>query len=550
MNAGSLAAVFSILAVTGQNAVADSVDESIRKELAHTIRGGDSYENCWSRRSLWFIYPPVIGFHTRPDATSYTASVKADSGIIRTIVSTNAAVSLLDVWPEIPKGYVTVECLARDRSGHLTGEPELRVFWKAAAFSQKERSSGLPSYAEASRKIYDYLFMRPSVRYMIEHGCPDPSDPMNAYPSKMLGAEISAMVRYAALDPAKRETALDFARKAADWLISASEKRNAPLAFFPPTYHGTNLTAKVNEGLVMLHYPAFVGRSFLNLHGAIHERRYLEQARGIAATYLKLQGDDGTWPLKMEMKTGRNVAANRLVPSSVIAFLVELAGQTGDAAVKSSADRAIGYLRNGPMRDWNWEGQYEDVPPADMRYDNLTPHFAASLAMALLKEDGMNAEYRTFARDVARFCEDQFVCWERPFDNGRSFNVEHFQRPGDQLNGGRWTHYVKFANWHVPCGLEQYHFYVPIDSATAKIIDLWLTLYRIEGNQLDLLKARTLGDSIVSMMKPGGRLPTSWQTEDGGDPSYDWPNCMYYTAGTLARLAELETETSLSKRSK
>ena len=88
--------------------------------------------------------------------------------------------------------------------------------------------------------------------------------------------------------PAKRATALDFARKAADWLISASEKKDAPLAFFPPTYHGTNMTAKVNEGLVMLHYPALVGRAFLDLHGAIHKRRYLEQARGIVSTYLKL----------------------------------------------------------------------------------------------------------------------------------------------------------------------------------------------------------------------------------------------------------------------
>ena len=547
MKAGSFAVVVSVLAATGLFAVAD---ESIRNELAHTIRGGNSYENCWSRRSLWFIYPPVIGFHAQPGAASYTVSVKDDAGAIRTIVSTNAAVSLLDAWAEIPKGYVTVECLAKDGGGRPAGEPERRVFWKAAPFSPRERPSDLPSYAVASRKIYDYLFKRPSMRHMIEHGCPDPSDPMNAYPSKMLGAEISAMVRYAALNPAKRETALDFARKAADWLISASEKKDAPLAFFPPTYHGTNLTAKVNKGLVMLHYPALVGRAFLALHGAIREGRYLEQARGIAATYLKLQGDDGTWPLKMELKTGRNVAANRLVPTSVIVFLVELAGETGDAAVKTSADHAIGYLRNGPMHDWNWEGQYEDVPPVDMRYDNLTPHFAASLAMALLKEDSMNTGHRTFARDVARFCEDQFVCWERPFDNGRRFNVEHFQRPGDQLNGGRWTHFVKFANWHVPCGLEQYHFYVPIDSATAKIIDLWLTLYRIEKNPLDLLKARTLGDSIVSMMKPDGRLPTSWQTEDGGDPSYDWPNCMYYTAGTLARLAELETEASLSKRDK
>ena len=517
------------------------LQQQIVQELAHTIRGGDSYENCWGRRSLWFMYPPVLGFHRHADAVSYAASVKDETGRARMVVSTNASVSLVGVWPELAKGYVTVDCLAKDAEGHEVGEGERRVFWKAAPFAPKARPPELPSYADASRRVHDYLFRRPSVRYMIDHGEPDMSDPMNAYPSKMLGAEISAMTRIAALDPAKRAAALDFAHKAADWIIAASEKADAPLAFFPPTYWGTNLTAKANAGLVMLHYPALVGRAFLDLSAATGETRYLDQAGRIAATYLKLQGTDGTWPLKLELKTGANRAANRLMPCSVIAFLVEYAARTGDAAVKSAADRALGYLRQGPMSDWNWEGQYEDVPPAEKRYDNLTPHFAASLAMALLKADAANAEYRAFARDVARFCEDQFVCWERPFDEGRRFKVEHFRRPGDQENGGRWTHYVQFANWYVPCGLEQYHFYVPIDSATAKIVDLWLALYRAEGKDLDLQKARALGDSIVAMVKPDGRLPTSWQTEDGGDPRYDWPNCMYYTAGTLARLAEIQT---------
>ena len=540
MTAYRLTIALAILAPTGLIVAADKPDEGIQRELSHTIRAGDSYENCWSRRSLWFVYPPVLGFHKRPSAASYEATVTDETGTVRALASTNAAVSLAEIWPEIAKGYVTVDCQAKDAGGRAAGEPERRVFWKAAPFSPRERPSDLPSYATAARKICDYLFRRPSFRYMIEHGRPDPSDPMNAYPSKMLGAEISAMTRTAALDPARRVRALDFARKAADWLIAASEKENAPCAFFPPTYYGSNLTAKVNAGFVMLHYPARVGQAFLDLYGATRERRYLDQARRIAATYLKLQGTDGTWPLKMELKTGRVAAANRLIPTSVIAFLVELAEQTGDAAVQAASERAVDYLRRGPMSDWNWEGQFEDVPPVEKRYDNLTPHFAASLAMTLLKKDGSNASYRAFARDVARFCEDQFVCWERPFDGGRRFKVEHFRRADDQLNGGRWTHYVQFANWHVPCGLEQYHYYVPIDSATAKIIDLWLALYRVEGNYLDLQKARALGDSIIAMMKPSGRLPTSWQTEDGGNPAYDWPNCMYYTAGTLARLAELD----------
>lgn len=513
---------------------------SIRTELAHTIRGGDSYANCWSRRSLWFMYPPVLGFHERKDAAAYEAHVTDAVGRVQTVVSTNAAVSLAEAWERLPNGYVTVDCQPKDTEGKSLGESECRVFWKAAAFSDAiPREPRIP-FLEASRKAYDYLFSRQSVAYLLEHGEPDPSDPLNAYPSKMLAAEISAMVRLAKIDGRRRGMALDCACKAANWLIAQSERAEAPLAYFPPTYHGTNLTARTNAGLVMLHYPAIVGKALLDLHDAIGDERYLRQAEGIAATYGKLQGEDGTWPLKMRLSTGEIVAANRLMPSAVIAFLTELLQRTGSVAAEKMADRALMFFQKGPMVDWDWEGQYEDVPPAEMKYDNMTPHFAASLAISLLRKSPSALESLTFARDVARYCEDQFVCWELPFDGGRSFNVENFARPGDQLNGGRWTHYVQFANWHAPCGLEQYHYYVPIDSAAAKIIDLWLELYRREANPLDLQKARALGTSIVAMMKPNGRIPTSWQTKDGGDSVYDWPNCMYYTAGTLSRLAEFD----------
>lgn len=526
----------------------DELRERLRLELAHTIRGGDSYANCWSRRSLWFMYPPVLGFQDRKGAVAYVADVTDAAGDVRTVVSTNATVSLAGIWTRLPKGLVTVGCQPADASGRLAGACERRVFWKAAAFSCAIPQKPKIPFAEASWKAYDYLFSRRSVSYLIEHGEPDPSDPLNAYPSKMLASEISAMVRWAKIDGQRRAAALDCARKAANWLIARSEGEGAPLACFPPTYHGTNLTARINAGLVMLHYPAVVGKSMLELHEATGDERYLRQAKGIAATYGKIQGKDGTWPLKMRLATGDVVAANRLMPSSVIAFLTELSQRTGDAAVQDMADRALGFFRRGPMVDWDWEGQYEDVPPAEMKYDNMTPHFAASLAITLLRKDRSSPENRAFARDVARFCEDQFVCWELPFDGGRRFKAADFARPGDQLNGGRWTHYVQFANWHAPCGLEQYHFYVPIDSAAAKIIDLWLELYRAEANPLDLQKARALGASIVSMMKPDGRIPTSWQEKDGGDPACDWPNCMYYTAGTLSRLAEFDE--SQDKRSR
>ena len=53
--------------------------------------------------------------------------MKGDAGEIRTIISTNADVSLLDAWAEIHKGYITLECLAKDGTGRPAGKSVVRA---------------------------------------------------------------------------------------------------------------------------------------------------------------------------------------------------------------------------------------------------------------------------------------------------------------------------------------------------------------------------------------------------------------------------------------
>ena len=55
------------------------------------------------------------------------------------------------------------------------------------------------------------------------------------------------------------------------------------------------------------------------------------------------------------------------------------------AALPPAADKAFAYIERGPMADWNWEGQFEDIRPASGRWRNLTKHPACSVAMYLLR---------------------------------------------------------------------------------------------------------------------------------------------------------------------
>ena len=67
---------------------------------------------------------------------------------------------------------------------------------------------------------------------------PDPTCLYYGYPSKGMGAVISAMATYAALSPEPQDAdkALVIARRAADFLINLTDKAPRPLAGWPPTY--------------------------------------------------------------------------------------------------------------------------------------------------------------------------------------------------------------------------------------------------------------------------------------------------------------------------
>ena len=67
-----------------------------------------------------------------------------------------------------------------------------------------------------------------------------------------------------------------------------------------------------------------------------------------------------------------------------------------------AADRAFAFVENGPLKTWNWEGQFEDVEPTE-RFVNLTKHDACSTAMYLLERFPGDASRIAQARQIAMY---------------------------------------------------------------------------------------------------------------------------------------------------
>ena len=196
--------------------------------------------------------------------------------------------------------------------------------------------------------------------------------------------------------------------------------------------------------------------------------------------------------------------ANRLVPGRYILGLFDNLVSC-DAALAQTRDRAFAYVLDGPVKTWNWDGQFEDMDPMPP-YKNLQKGCAADTAIRLFAQ-GRIAE----GCELVDWCEDQFVVWSDPIHN------------------------MDWKHWKTPTALEQYDYYTPIDASMGDMIGAFAAAYKATGNALYLEKAKALADNITRNQRPDGTIPTYFDSRKGSD----WVNCMVYVADRLEALADV-----------
>ena len=473
----------------------------------------------WNAAATQFMYAPTFAFKEVPGAAKYAFALTDEKGADHRFEADAPNAALSPVWAAVADGMCELKVVGIGKDGRELGLSGERKFRKVASFRAERYPGAAMGYAEAAKRILAYVFRRPYLEYLLQHGKPDASYPLNSYPSKMLSLQIIGMIRYAQLCPQDRERAIRIARLNADHLIARAQPADAPLAFFPPTYDGrgekgSGYVGEKYRGMHMLHYPAAVARSFFALSRETGDAKYRNFAIRIADTYVRLQGEDGTWWLKVEEKEGKPVADNRLIPTRIIPMLEETAEITGDAKYRAAAERAFAYMEKGPMTNWAWDGQFEDIVPVPP-YRNLSKYGPCDTAIYLLKRFPGDRRRLAQAREMLRFSEDQFVLWEAPHQ----------------------------PTWKTPVALEQYHCYRPIDESVAKLISTYLALYRAEGRPEDLAKAKALGDSCTRVMLADGRLRTFWNTDSTTNEHEDWVNGQVADALALEDLAAAVAET-------
>ena len=530
------AAVFAAFAVRAA-AVTDLAEEA-RDEMRRTVRpGGVGGRPFWNVNCTYFMYPPAFGFAEIPGAKQYAFTVIDDLHRVFSFRAERPTASLEPVWERLAtNGFATVRCAALDAEGREIKEVGLRRLFKKRAFEPGSYPPAARGYAEAARRICRFLEGSTAVKNFVRAGNPPRSYALYCYPAKIVSSLIQMEAYRAKALPSERAEAIRNARVFADWLIGQSAGPDAAWPHCPPTYSA----GRADSDDVMTIYPASAGLAYLKLAAAGGGEKYRAAAVAIGETYLRHQGADGTWPLKVNAKTGKLLTENRLVPSAVTEFLDALAGATGEAKWRTAASRAFAYVERTLLASWNWEGQFEDTAPS-RPYENITKHDACWTAIQLVARYPGDAAKIAEARELLRFAEDQFVFWDLP---GRRDGAAPIAR-------GLFLEDFAQESWTVPSVIEQWPGCAwPIDSSVTKLIRTYLALYRAEGRPLDLAKARALGDSMTRVQEPTGRIATFWVQPKviPGDPMgpggrypyngwVDWINCMISDIFALEELA-------------
>ena len=494
------------------------------QEYLQPIRPGYEGRNpFWNKFAKKFIYAPAFDFPEAEGAVAYKFTV-------RQAVETNAAewtftaetpkAPLSPIWNEITPGDVILTVDALDADGKAIATVGERKFLRDFPF-KGPYNDAVRDYKDAAKMAIYYIHMMPAVQSWKTSTIPDMGYDYNTYPCKIIGATIRNEVMVAREFPLLAEDAITMAKNAATFLIDMSCPADSPLAYFPPTYYLDLRFSKEdwNQGKTMTLEACAAGHAFLDLYDYTGEQMYYDRAIGIADTYLKIQREDGSYPIKVDFKTGEPVNAVSAMLHPLLNYVQRLRNQYGLTKYDIITEKGEKWMEEVAVETFNMTGQFEDVNVLGLEpYENLTNCTAAPYASYLLNKETVTEKELQNAIDLIRLSEDQFTFWDT---TPNQYGIRMIA---------------------TPCVFEQYKYQKPVDHSAHNVAMAFLDLYEVTGDKLAFAKAKALVDNMTVVQNKGnGQIPTTW---DFRTPYHDgnrsfWTNCTYAAVTALLRMDKL-----------
>lgn len=525
ITASAVACIFGWSCCNSVQDQTERLNAEAAKEYLTPIRPASEGRNpCWNKFCKKFTYAPAFDIQAVDGAKNYQFIITENDGTGEwSFISDDPRANLSPIWASIPPSKVKLTVLALDGDGNQKDTVYKRSFLRDFPFEGPYNSNVRP-YKEAAMMAALYIHNTPGVQKFKETLTPDLDLYSHfTYANKVIGGLISIESKIAEYVPELKDDALQIARNAAQFLIDQSRPECDRLEFFPPTYYGNRVASKNdwNIGRTMTMDACYAGNAFLDLFKATGDSLYYDRALKIADTFMKIQNEDGSFPIKVYFETGEPVNEAKAMLHPILNYTRRLERDYGITKYADMSGRAAKWMKEVALETFDLTGQFEDVTVEGLEpYQNLTNCTASPYASYILRGHPSATEIED-ARDLIRLSEDQFVHWNAlPNKDGI--------RP-----------------IATPCVYEQHRYQVPVDNSSCNVANAYLDLYEATGDKLAFAKAKALIDNLTVVQDiTNGKMPTTFDLrgpERNKRRSY-WINCTNASVTILLRMAEMAGE--------
>ena len=381
-----------------------------------------------SAASPRFVAPPVLRWAPVALSRRFTVTVADRDRAVWSATTTEREIDLAPAWPGLAHGPVDVLVQGFNEAGEEVSVRARRRFWRVPGFDGVRPEPG--DWAGCVRRAVGYL-LAPARDEVAEYERGDPRCAWRSFEDSVTGVRgnlafpalhhpsfVFALLGFAEryprdpLAPEAERQALGYGQ----WLQNhqlPGDWRCGGLT--PSTIERGEVGGWVEGGNITLFRAARVGEAFIRLNRYTGEDRYLERTRRIAAVLLDLQRDDGSWPFRVDPRTGEtseSYTSAVVTPIRLLTMLEELgAGTSSEIATwRQARDRAEAWLLAGPVADGRWEGMYEDIPGTPA-WSNLENWDTNETIRYLLSDACVAQGTVAHAKRLNDYIEDQFVVW-------------------------------------------------------------------------------------------------------------------------------------------
>lgn len=153
------------------------------------------------------------------------------------------------------------------------------------------------------------------------------------------------------------------ARQLADWTITHSTPADWKWGSLPwSTFEEGKPGGQEDKDNLQPDKVGYMGLAYTRLYEVTGSRAYLDAARRAADTLVRHQGFDGSWPFRVNPRTGEVFQQYTAALFMNAAFMEKMYALTKNRDYKNAQITAWMWMLRNPVRTGNWGGLYEDIP--------------------------------------------------------------------------------------------------------------------------------------------------------------------------------------------